>query len=96
MLMKYDRIEIVQVHDKKRSHKSLKYRVTQFHSGIKDTTGLGGTWSGSGHLCDVYQVGDVLVGMSIFYGGHPTHVWKDYDAMKNYFNTLSLEVNYRH
>ena len=90
--MKYDRIEIVKIKPGKFNHKSIRYRVTEYHSGVPDTTGLGGTWEGSGLLCHVYEVGDYLVAMSIFHGGYPTHVWKNVYDMMDYFSTLTKNL----
>ena len=81
--MQYDKITITKVvHDKKsKNHSTLVFRVTEYHSNIKDTTGLGGTWSGSGSLFDVYVTGKYLIGQSWLHGNRPIKVWTSYEDM---------------
>ncbi len=79
--MKYDKIEIEAIKKRpKFEPESLVYRLTQYHSGIKDTTGLGGTWSGSGSLMKVYAVQGMLVGSAAF-RDYPVAIFKDLDDL---------------
>lgn len=60
-------VTISRVHHSKNSRvknpKTLFYRVN-YKSEQADTTGLGGTWQGSGVLLDVHLVDDHFVGMA--------------------------------
>lgn len=68
--------------------------ATEYHSGVKDTTGLGGTWSGSGTLYDIHKVGVFFVATNPF-NSKPVEVWQSEAEMVDHLGDMckTLELN---
>lgn len=61
---------------------STEYYI-QYKSITQDTTGLGGTWNGSGHFCDLHRCMNYWVGITAF-GFKPIFVFKTMEEVANY------------
>ena len=71
----------------KRTTAQIKKGSTEYYIEYKsvtaDTTGLGGTWKGSGHLCDLHRCMNYWVGTTAF-GFKPIFVFKTMEEVANY------------
>lgn len=72
---------------KKRTSAQVKKGSTEYYIQYKsitsDTTGLGGSWNGSGHLCDLHRCMGYWVGTSAL-NLKPIFVFRTMEEVANY------------